>query len=134
MPKKNSDVIKTVNRMLPCDLSDAQQQERGSELAHAQESLEAHLLDATKERASLRKRKAELELKVHTLAEIVRLKKEEREVEVVVRHAKRAGFVEEVRTDTHEVIATRAIDDKEAQGNLLEDSAPPPDPEDLLAS
>ncbi len=132
MPRKSADVIRRFNRMLPCSLTEPEKLVRGNQLAHDQETLESHLLDAKEQRAELRKKKSELELKVHSGAEVLRLGKEDREVPCVLRHGK-GELVEEVRTDTGEVIATRRMDADEAQNPLFEDPTPPADVEDLAS-
>lgn len=111
-------ILKTFDQQLPCDMSAEQLQERGSQLAHTQEELEAHLVSAKEHRAELRDEKKALELKVHDLATSVRTKKENREVQCALRIGKRDGWVEVVRMDTREVITTRKMSDADSQAEI----------------
>ncbi len=112
------EILKSFDQMLPCEMSDEQLKDRGSQLAHAQEELEAHLVSAKEHRAELRDEKKALELKVHDLAEAVRSKKESREVKCALRIGKRDGWVEVVRLDTQEVITTRKMSNVDAQADI----------------
>lgn len=128
-PRK--EILKSFTQMLPCDLTDEQQKDRGVQLAHAEGDLEAFLLEAKAERAAIRDKKKEKELLVHNLAETVRTKKEEREVECYLRASKRDGWVDVFRTDTKEIVTSRKSSDDENQVTIPFNV---PDESDLAAS
>lgn len=119
MPRK-SEVLKTFDKMLPVALTDAELQTRGNKLAQLEEDAEGHELSAKAQRAKLREQKKALAIEIQGIAKVIREKQEERSVKCITRPGKRDGFVDDVRTDTNEVIDTRRASDAEAQGDLLE--------------
>jgi hypothetical protein len=121
MPKKSADsVVRRFNTMLPCRLTEDELRERGSALAHAREAHERFEGEAAEARKKLKEQAELLDGDVSRLARIVRDRSEHREVTVEVRLTAKAGMVDEVRTDTGEVIANRKIADREAQADMLD--------------
>lgn len=119
---KSKTEIRRYSTMLPVPLTDAEKRELGAKLAISRLEAETQAEDARAARKKLNDEKKKIDEEIGRLAHVINQGVEEREVEVLVRHAGK-GKVEEIRTDTDEVIDTRSITDDEAQGSLLEENA-----------
>lgn len=118
MSRKHApEVIRTQKRILPCSLSDAEVQARGTALAHLERALEEHELATKTVRTASNKAKAALVLQISGMAVVVRDREELRQVEVLIQRGK-GELVEVVRSDTGEVVETRRATEDENQAWL----------------
>lgn len=108
----------TETRTLAVALTDHELLERGDQLARAHQAV----LDAKAEQKAAAERAKdtlnELEGAVRRLARVVREKTEPRDVECRIVHDYAAHSVQVVRTDTGEVVASRAMSEHERQIGL----------------
>lgn len=124
MPRKSTNpgtdavVLRRLVQVLPVQLQPDELRERGSSLARTREAAEVHEAQAKLARDELKARENELDAEMGRLARIIRDGCEYREVPVEVRLALKAGYVDEVRVDTGEVLSTRRAHDTESQGEL----------------
>lgn len=118
--KQIDNLVRQFTTYLPCRLTDEELTERGQELAHARKASEDFSAEAATKRKELKERETELDGEVSRLARVVRDRSEQRPVLVEVRMTKKAGMVDEIRTDTGEVIHNRKMADNEAQTEMLE--------------
>lgn len=120
MARKSNEpaVIRRLMHVLPVQLKPDEMREFGSRLARTRESVESHAVQSKQVRDELKARENELDAQMGSLAKVIRDGTELREVPVEVRMASKPGFVDEVRTDTQEVIASRQMRDDEAQTEL----------------
>lgn len=114
-------ILKTETRFLPCKLTDEEWAQRASECATTTNDCETEEARQASVKAELKARMSELESKRKQLAEIVQRREEFRDVEV--QHIGDATLrVQIIRTDTGEVLGTRAMTEQERQEALpLED-------------
>lgn len=108
-------VLHTENRMLACHLTDGELMQKGDELARTQQQVDELEQAHGNLKAAMKADMAALEARRSALALQVSRREEFRDTEVEIRPALRAGWVEEVRTDTGELIHTRAMMDSERQ-------------------
>jgi hypothetical protein len=123
MPKKQQQqdiTIKRFDMYLPVRLSPDELRERGEALAHHRGLAERHNAQAAEVKAELKKRAESIESEISRLAAVIRGKAEARPVVVEVRLTKKPGWVEEVRIDTGEVIASRHGTPEELQTDMLD--------------
>ena len=120
MAKRNDEVLRRITKLLPVALTDGELRDRGSALALTREKLETQRIESSVAKKQLKEAEEKLELETSRLAHIVRDRCEAREVPVEVRVGKRAGYIDEVRTDTGEVLHSRKMHPDEAQGDFLD--------------
>jgi hypothetical protein len=115
---------------LPVKLSEKELSLRAQELASAEGTLDdaERRLDAFVEAAKGTKKEIETEIadarsSVHKLAQVVRDRKEDREVPIMEEPDYEAGAVNTFRTDTNEIVATRGMTPEERQRSLFQEKA-----------
>lgn len=103
---------------LAVPLTNAELQERGDRLAHAQGELESHALHEQDVKATLKAQRTAVEAKIANLASIVRNKREVRSVavQVVADYGRRCAAT--VRQDTGEIVSERPLTELEMQASL----------------
>lgn len=110
--------VKSKTEELPCRLTDEEVQLKSAALANAVEAMEAER-DAQKEaKTEMKARMQELSNNVAELAHQVNRREETRLVEVEIQLIPNSMLVQEVRTDTGEIVATRKADPDELQTSL----------------
>ena len=107
-------ILNTENRRLPCKLNDEELKAAGTELAQACKNIDLEEEIQATQKATMKSRLATLEDKRTELADKVSTQTEYREVDVQVELLDN-GTVQEVRTDTGEVIAQRLPKPEERQ-------------------
>lgn len=115
---------------LPVKLSEGELSLRSQEMASAERALgEAEArLDAWTEAAKATKKQLENEIgearwEVKRLGEIVRDRKEKREVPILEDADYEAGAVHTYRTDTNEIVETRGMTPEERQRSIWDDKS-----------
>jgi hypothetical protein len=115
-------------QLLPVKLTEAEVAIRAQELAaaegrlsEAEKRLERHITAAKAAREGITEEIQDERSAVRHLAEIVRARREDRDVPVVEEQDFDAGAVHTVRTDTGEVVATRGMTPDERQRSLFRD-------------
>lgn len=135
MSDNNQDVSETrvrkrvESRRLLCTLTPAELQATGAKLAEACEDITNETAAQTDIKAQLKSKLAGLEARRNELASIVRRKADYKDVAVNVFHDYTRAIVDEIRTDTGEVLVSRAMTDAERQAKLFTedpDSEPQP--------
>ena len=117
MTRKSAEVLRTQKRILPVQLTPAEVEEYGSQLAHQEKALEEHELAVKVARVASNKAKAVITARIGALALAIRERAELRQVEVLIQRGK-GDLVEEVRADTGEVLGTRRMKEDEAQEGM----------------
>jgi hypothetical protein len=92
--------------------------DRGQKLAQVEADLQDHQTHADQVKKELKARESQLKAERAFLANVVRARKEPRDVEVQAFLAERAGHVDDVRMDTGEVVRTRPAREGELRGRL----------------
>ena len=118
-----SEIINRFTKVLPCKLSDEELGEKAKEIADVYTEIDA-LEDEKKVRASEYTEKInERSRAMAELIEQVKTRSAPRPVECITRANDRLGEVDEVRTDTGEVIETRPMGEDERQRDMFNGSA-----------
>ena len=99
----------TETRFLPVALTPDEIQGRGEQLAQLLDDEAALTVAHKAARDAMRAEADRLYAQIHRLAAIVRERVEERSVAVELRLNLALGLVEEVRTDTGDIVTTRAV-------------------------
>lgn len=105
--------------LLQVRLSDAELLDWGQRLAQVEVDLREHQLRAKAVRKELKEEEAKLKAIRSSLAGVVRSKEEARPVEIQSYLSAR-GQVEDIRTDTGEVVRTRPAREGELQGRMFD--------------
>jgi len=125
MAKKEKDkdhIRKRVEtRRLLCTLAPEELQRAGARLAEVCEDISNEETSQKKVKSQLKAKLEGLKEKREDLATTVRRRADYKDVPVEVWFDYRTATVEEVRTDTGEVLATRAMSDGERQTKLFDD-------------
>lgn len=111
--------LRTEDKDLAVNLTDDEIRERGERLAELHGVLDKIAEDEAEFKAEIKRRKKPVKLEVDTLARAIRNRRELRNVAVDVHYDPARGMVDEIRTDTGEVIATRRPTKAERQGQLI---------------
>jgi len=111
------DVIRVVTRSLPVKLKDEELRKVSRDLAEAVQDVAAEERRQTDLKAQMKQRLAELAAKKTRLALVVARGEEYRDVEIEL-IVTDGGQVEEVRTDTREIVIRRPLLDEERQRRL----------------
>lgn len=104
---------------LPVQLSDEEVRLRGEELAAKRKEWEAVKAEAKAAAQAAKSQLDELDTDISELARVVRARTEWRDVEVIEQRDFDRGLVETIRTDTGEVVRSRAMTGGERQITLL---------------
>lgn len=115
-----NEVLSTKSKMLPVSLKPPELAAKATALAHALGRADEIADEKKRFAATLKERTDAVKAEVTKLAKALRERAEDREVEVVTTLTDREGMVQDVRTDTNEVIATRRITNEEAQHPLFD--------------
>jgi len=116
--------VRRYTKPLPCDLVEADYARLGRELAGVLDELDAALAREESVKKELKAANARIEARRSEIAQKLRGGAETRDVEVVCRTTE-AGVVQEIRSDTGEVLVTRPAQDSERQ--MLLELHPPAD-------
>ena len=100
-------------RFLPVALTDGEVQARGEQLADTVARRNALALEQATERKRMKEAFDDVESEITKLALTVNERREVRSVEVEVRATLAIGLAEEVRTDTGEIVLSRALNEKD---------------------
>lgn len=100
-------VLRRETRMLAIQLDADQVRERGNELAHTIQEIEMEDTRQTALKSQMKATMTGLEARQTKLASVVVNRVEYQDVEVEVQFSESGGVVQEVRTDTGEIIRTR---------------------------
>ena len=115
---KPSQKVKQVVRSLPVKLTDLELVEAGHNLATVVQDISTEESRQADIKASMKARLAELEGRRTQLAIIVARREEYREVTVEITHDYQRGVIQDIRTDTGEVVSTRTMSESERQQQL----------------
>jgi len=110
--------LKTRTRELPCKLTDVEVQIAGTELASAVEAVKAEQERQKQIKTDLKAKLTELNVTVAELAAKVSHREEMRDVDINIVLIPDTMLVQEVRTDTGEIITTRKAEPDELQTSL----------------
>lgn len=108
-----------VNRRLLCTLTPTELQAHGAKLAEACEDIQNETQAQTDIKAQLKSKMTSLEAHRDSIASIVRRKADYKDVPVNIFHDYTRAIVDEIRTDTGEVLCSRAMTDSERQAKLF---------------
>ena len=108
-------VLRRETRLLDIHLNADQVRERGNALAHTIQEIEMEDSRQTALKSQMKATMTGLEAKQTKLASVVVNRVEYQDVEVEVQFSEGEGVVQEVRTDTGEIIRTRPLRDDERQ-------------------
>jgi hypothetical protein len=112
---------RTETRRLLCTLTPSELQAAGAKLAEVCEDIANEERGQTDIKAQLKAKMTGLEAKRTEIAMIVRRKADYKEVPVETLFNYDTAIVEDVRTDTGEVLMRRAMSDHERQMKLIQD-------------
>ena len=104
---------------LPVELNDDEVRLKGEELARKRKAWEAKKLERKEVVANFKSQLDELDDAIRDLAEQVKSRREQRDVEVIERRNYQQGLVETYRADSGEVVRSRAMTAGERQVSLL---------------
>lgn len=121
------------NRRLLCTLTPTELQNAGAKLAVLCEDIANEDKAQADIKAQLKAKLASLEAQRDVQAMIVRRKADYKEIPIDIFFNYTAAVVEEIRTDTGEVLLSRAMSDSERQMKLIHDDQQPDDPEPVPA-
>lgn len=126
MNENNGRVRKRVeNRRLLCVLTPSELQAAGAKLAESCEDIANEEKAQADIKAQLKAKLTSKEAQRDVLAMVVRRKADYKEIPVEVFFDYTAAIVEEVRTDTGEVLLSRGMTDTERQMKLIADDENP---------
>ena len=108
----------TRSEWLPCELDAGELRDRGDDLAGVVQDVAAETDRQTDQKAQMKARLMELESRKTQLAITISRREEHRDVPVVVTVDYALGVETRTRTDTGEVIGTRALREDEKQPDL----------------
>lgn len=108
-----------IARRLLCTLTPSELQAAGAKLAEACEDIQNETAAQVDIKAQLKSKIAGLESRRNELASIVRRKADYKEVPVNIFHDYTRAIVDEIRTDTGEVLVSRPMSDSERQAKLF---------------
>lgn len=111
-----------VARRLLCTLTPTELQVQGAKLAEACEDIQNETQAQTDIKAQLKSKLTSLESHRDSIASVVRRKADYKDVPVNIFHDYTRAIVDEVRTDTGEVLVSRAMTDYERQSKLFNDT------------
>lgn len=111
-----------VTRRLLCTLTPTELQTQGAKLAEACEDIHNEMQAQTDIKAQLKSKLTSLESNRDAIASVVRRKADYKDVPVNIFHDYTRAIVDEIRTDTGEVLVSRAMSDHERQAKLFNDS------------
>ena len=109
---------RTTTMVLACRLTDGELQEAGNDLASVVQDIAGEADRQADIKAQMKARLMELTAKQTVLAIMVSRREQHRDVEVTIATDYNAGVEIRTRTDTGEVISTRALRDDERQPRL----------------
>ena len=101
------------SRFLMCPLTDDEVQARGEALADAVRRHEKVTAENKTAKEAMKRAEETVEGEIGKLARIVNDRQEQRSVEVELRANFTLRLVEEVRTDTGEIITTRSVEERD---------------------
>lgn len=100
-------------RFLPVALGDDEVRARGEQLADTVRRRNDLEIEQATEKKAMKEALDGIESEISKLAMVVNERRETRSVEVEIRANLAIGLAEEVRTDTGEIIKSRALDEKD---------------------
>ena len=101
----------TETRWLSCPLMSDEVMVRGQQLAAAVKEYNAEAAEQKDEKAAMKARLDEIETRLDQLARVVNEKAELRDVQVEIRADLALKLIEEVRTDSGELLGSRTMSD-----------------------
>jgi hypothetical protein len=115
---KAKTVLNTKTEELPVRLSPDELRDRGERLAFIERQLVDHKVAAKAQKGALKQKETELLAEIDKLSTHIHAKEEPRQVVIEVRPTGK-GEVEDVRTDTGEVVRRRTPSDSERQPEMF---------------
>jgi len=112
--------IWTATRFLKCSLTDDEVKVRGQQLAAAVKEFNEEATEQKDRKAEMKEQLDEIESRIDQLARVVNEKAEQRDVVVEIRADLGLKLIEEVRTDSGEMLGSRTMsgdDLRQAQAN-----------------
>lgn len=119
VPKR---ILAVQTKQLPCTLTEIETRDAGKKLAHLEGLLAQHTAEEKDVKDALKAKRSSIEGQIHALAGMIRQGYEYRPVDVKIEADFHASKVFEIRQDTGEVVAERAMQDHERQRSLLDDA------------
>ena len=119
MSRRRTEVIARHTEDLTCQLTTEEVIERGARLAEVEHELAKHARHKQQVASQLKTEEKRLEAERHNLAQQVRSRCEMRPVEVEELADYVRGTVSTLRTDSGQVVHSRALRDSERQATLL---------------